>query len=188
MGDLTNIISFWGGEEGFYFITKQTMPQNVVKTIVDKYNNEAGALGLCSSHFTDVNSSQFQLWIDGQVVGLLSIDLSPSWEGESDESPYVHIGINSVFILEEFRHKGWGTQLSNVVSNYLANELMNNMLLQTSLTKSEIITIHLYAELMSEAGETFVENTSTSFDEESPFMQIMKHAGFKMSLQIDADY
>jgi hypothetical protein len=62
------------------------------------------------------------------------------------------------------------------------------MLLNNMLPKSEIITIYLYAELMSEAGETFVDQISTNFADESPFMQIMKHAGFNMSLQIDAEY
>lgn len=87
------------------------------------YENEEQRATNIYNDFNENNNHQFVLEIDNKVVGFVSV-------GETDEKEYKNCGeLYAIYIIKDYKGKGFGKQLFEAGKNELKNMGFNKMII-----------------------------------------------------------
>lgn len=99
--------------------------------------------------FIDVSYPLYEMWENGNLIGLLNIDVSQTTE---DGSTTLCINVEAVMLIEAARGRGLSAILGDTAAEHIATTYQLDKI---SLDDSCIV--YVMADLLSEEGERFVE-------------------------------
>jgi len=169
-------------------ITQRTISDKYIETLVAKFNSEKGVT-LNKKMFIEESNDVFELWVNGEVVGLLTINYElDTPEKDNRETLFsCYIGINGVFILEKYRDHGLGFLFAETVSSFLSKNILFEILRFKNNTNIPELDMTIHADYESSEGESFVNMFTEGLCHEG-YAIMRKSLGVKEKLSLDAGY
>ncbi len=99
--------------------------------------------------FIDVSYPLYELWENGDLIGLLNVDVSQTTE---DGSTTLCINVEAVMLIAEARGRGLSVILGNTAAEHIATTYQLD-----KISPEDNSTVYVIADLESEAGSSFVE-------------------------------
>ena len=196
MVQIANVINTWGDEEQWFCITKNSLSKKCKKALVKRYNSDENSINLNDIFFIEEDKDCYEMWVNGETIGLFVLQKTFSWEMDDDEiddhlsdiklDDRVYLNLDSVFIVKEYRGQGLGSELATIVAQDISNYIVNK--LSERKPNNDKFHVKVYADYDSEEGEHFTNIFSFVFAEGAVFFEIMKNNGVNVSLEMDVGY
>ena len=197
MNHITNVIATWGDEEQWFCITKNSLCKTRKKALVKRYNSDESNINLNDIFFLEEDKDCYEIWVNGETIGLFALQKTFSWEIDDDDEiddhlsdikldDHVYLNLDSVFVVKEHRGKGLGSELATIVAQNISSDIVNK--LSERKPDNDKFDVKIFADYDSEEGENFTTIFSFVFAEGAAFFEIMKNNGVNVSLEMDVGY
>ncbi len=135
----------------------------------------------------------YELWLDQHLIGLCSLGYRGliefrEFEGvDSFDDGYVSVNLELVYLLEEYRGKGLGGELSTMLFYQVQNILLNDIFTNRHLIEKKL-DVSVSADFESKEGQMFFDCFYNLLSHDFSFVANRLKFDFDVSFECDAGY